>query len=237
MHNIRNKCSLPSVIIADNHFIFRQGVIDILKKQNRHAKIFETGNGFDVINVLEKSHFDIVLIGERLGVLNGIETTALVKQKFPNTKIICISSFVNPYYILDMHSRGANGFLLKDANNDELLMVIRKVMEGRDHFPVHLIKKFISIENGIIQHSISKKKHIQERIREIIYLISAGLSSKEIAKIIDVSFKTVENDRQRLHKLMDSNKVTCIMRYGILTGIIEDEELEKKFYKYFKSIK
>lgn len=223
------KSTFPSIIIADDQSIFRKGVISVIKSRNHATKIAETESGIEVVNILEKNHFDVVLMGMNLGELNGVESTSLVTQKFPQTKVIGISLYANAYHILEMFLRGASGFLLKSVRMDELIHVIKQVVSGRPHFPEEMIKKLISKENGIIQHTISHKPHIQQRLREVIFLVCMGLSSKEIASLMNISLKTIEHDRLELNRVMGSNSMAGIMKYGIMSGIVDDEKLISKY--------
>jgi DNA-binding NarL/FixJ family response regulator len=229
------KSCFPSIIIADEQPLFCTGVAFIIKSRNRSTKIFQTQSGIEIIKELERQIYDIVIIGNKLGELDGIEAISVIKQKFPSVKIIGICQFLNPYFIYHLYSLGANGFCLKSLAATELIEVIKKVVVGKKYFPLQVINSLIKKENGLIQNGKLKSIHIQDRFKKIIFLICKGKSSRQIARMLKVSSKTVERDRLELNILTGAQGVAGIIRFGITTGIIDDGKLISFFESMMKS--
>jgi DNA-binding NarL/FixJ family response regulator len=222
-----------SIIIADDHSLFRQGVTSALLTLPFVKNVAQVENGKEVIEHLETFPFNIVLMDIRMAPLNGIETTVMVHEKFPNTKVIGLSSHEDEYYILEMYSRGAAGYILKNTDISEIALALQTVASGKKYFPESLRKYFLKHRDLHIEHAFSNKHYVQERLREIIYLICMEKSSKEIASILSISYKTVELDRLKLNNVIGAHSVVGLIKYGMQINILEDKGLQNKFAKYF----
>lgn len=217
------------VIIADSFPFFRQGLSDFLKEHHKLKNIVELNSGIEVINLLEKEPFHLVIADMRMAPCNGIETTAYIKEKYPKTKIIGMSPFDDEFYFLQMQRKGADGFLLKSTDKSEVSKAIEMILNGEKYFTNNFKHVFIQNTYYPFYHTISPNSHIQERYRQIIYLLCKNKKTDEISKLLNISDRTIDADRCKLNKLFNCSNGSAIIRYGFQIDILGDTLLKQKF--------
>jgi DNA-binding NarL/FixJ family response regulator len=227
-----------SIIIADDHPLFRDGISSALKDQSNISKITQAGNGNEVMKLLQDSHYDIVLMDIKMQPGNGIETTQKISRQFPNTKVIALSMYGDDRYIIEMFQKGAKGYLIKNTNKENILDAINKVMSGKIYIDSEtttpeLLKSIQNITEDKI-HSIVKPNAWEERMREIMFLMCHQKSSKQIADILNLSKRTIDTYRDKLLELTKSDNAAGIIVYAVDKGIKEDEMLHERFKKWLK---
>src|SRR5688572_24424733 len=122
---------MPSVVIADDHELVREGVRALLRSDPTLRIVGEAGDGNEALRMVEKHRPDILILDISIPVLNGIEVTREVSRVYPRTRTIILSIHATPSYVADALSNGAAGYIVKDAPSSELLMGIRQVLAGR----------------------------------------------------------------------------------------------------------
>jgi two-component system response regulator NreC len=155
-------------------------------------------------------------------VLNGIETLKEIKKHYPKIKTIILTMHEEKSLVKKMTDLGANGFLFKNSDIEELIIAMESVMKGKSYFSVSLRNELIN--NDLIGESESnfdsKKSLLTEREIEIIKLIVEGLSNKEIADKLFISPRTVDTHRTNLMKKLEVNNVAGLVRYAIRNGFM-----------------
>ncbi len=219
-----------SIIVADDHPVLREGMIKILEKESFISRLEEANNGREVIDLLEKNHFDLVLMDIRMEPMSGIQATKLIQTAFPKTKVLAFSMFNDLRIIEEMKSAGAVGYLLKNTEKAEIIEVIKTISLGGTHFQenCHVRQTHANYFSAITPKDGIKAKHL----REIIFLLCIGKISKEIATILNLSTRTIEKYRNDLNEHLEIKNIAGIIRFGMDHGILEDEILKAKFDKY-----
>lgn len=190
------------LIIADDHEIFRDGIITLLSKFEDMEVVAEASNGHQLVQLAEKHLPDVILADIRMPGMNGIDATRIITQKLPAIAIIALSMMDNSYMISDMIHAGASGYLLKNALKDEIIRGIRAVSKNKEYFCSGASQKMTTaltgFQTGKPAGNCIKNLRFSEREKDIIRLICAGLSAPEMSKKLFLSPKTIENYRSRL---------------------------------------
>jgi two-component system response regulator NreC len=208
------------IIVVDEHKILREGLSTLIAKQPDMEIIGEATDGREVLQLLEKSKPDLILMDVTMPNLNGIEATRKIKSKKPNIEIIALSLHSDRRYVLGMIDAGASGYLLKECAFEELVRAINTVMSK---------KKYLSpgISDILIDEYVKKTttdkptiySKLTPREREILQLIAEGKNTKEIARYLFISVKTVETHRRHIKKKLKVESVAELTKIAIREGL------------------
>jgi len=206
------------LIIADDHEIFRKGLRIILNELDEVKVIAEAQNGHEVFEILKHQKADLILMDIRMPVMDGIEATRKMTEKYPDVKVIALTMFEEISYFNQMIEAGAQGFLLKKTNKDELQRAINQVMEGENYFS----EEFISNVNRN-QRPASRIAGIEltDREQEVLELICKGMSNAEISKFLGVSARTVDGHRAHLLEKTGAKNSPHLVMFAIKNGLIK----------------
>lgn len=206
------------LIIADDHEIFRKGLRIILNELDEVKVVAEAQNGNEVFEILKHQKADLILMDIRMPVMDGIEATRKMTEKYPEVKVIALTMFEEISYFNQMIEAGAQGFLLKKTNKDELQRAINLVMEGENYFS----EEFISNVNRT-QRPASRIAGIEltDREQEVLELICKGMSNAEISKFLGVSARTVDGHRAHLLEKTGAKNSPHLVMFAIKNGLIK----------------
>ncbi len=217
------------VIIADDHPVFRDGLNVVLKRHEFISKIAQATDGTEVIRILEGELYDVVLMDIKMEPMNGAQATEIIKKRFPDVKIIALSMFGEERYINEMITKGASGYLLKNSNRIEIIQAIKSVVIGNSYFSEEVAGFIVDrlVENNSL--GIENSRYTEDRIREVIFLVSHEKTSREIASLMNLSVRTIEDLRFDVMKLTNSKSVIGVHRFAQLNGIMDDVILKGKY--------
>lgn len=206
------------LIIADDHEIFRKGLRIILNELDEVKVVAEAQNGNEVFEILKHQKADLILMDIRMPVMDGIEATRKMTEKYPEIKVIALTMFEEISYFNQMIEAGAQGFLLKKTNKDELQRAINQVIEGENYFS----EEFISNVNRT-QRPASRIAGIEltDREQEVLELICKGMSNAEISKFLGVSARTVDGHRAHLLEKTGAKNSPHLVMFAIKNGLIK----------------
>jgi DNA-binding NarL/FixJ family response regulator len=228
------------LIIADDHPLFREGMVSALQSLSVASKIAEASNGQEVIELLGQEHYDIVLMDIGMKGMGGIEATGIVSKKFPRTKVIAISMHDEVKIINEILNQGAVGYLVKNSSREEIRAAIEDVQAGKAFYSHEVSRLLIEDKNnntGSIPDFVKEDSFRQEKFKEILFLICHDCSNDDMAHILCLSKRTVEDYRKEIRQLTGQTKLFGLFKYAIDKGILEDVELKKKFVKYLSKKK
>jgi DNA-binding NarL/FixJ family response regulator len=210
------------IIIAEDHTILRDGLRALLSTQKEFEVIGEAGDGREAIRVVDKLEPDLVLIDLSMPKLNGMEAIHEIKRRNPQIKVIALTVHKNEEYILAALEAGANGYVLKDASQDELFMAIQYVMAGKKYLSPTISEKIVEVflENRKVGKEFSAWDTVTSREKEILKLIAEGYKNKDIADHLFISIKTVEKHRSNLMKKLDLHNTAALTTYAIEKKIV-----------------
>jgi DNA-binding NarL/FixJ family response regulator len=210
------------VCIVDDHEIFRDGLKFILSQIIGFNVVGESGNGKDFLELINHISPDIVLMDISMPEMDGIAASELAIKKFPNLKIIALSSYGDDLYYYKMVKAGVSGFVQKKSGKDELEKAINVVLSGENYFPPQLLQKIIIKLGQSGPESISNPDlNLSKREREILKLICQGYSNNEISEMLFISPKTVDNHRTNLLSKTSSRNSASLVMFAIKNNLIE----------------
>jgi DNA-binding NarL/FixJ family response regulator len=208
--------------IADDHKIFRNGLKATLEDNPDFDLIVEASNGKQLIAQLATNVPDVILMDIKMPEMDGIQTTAEVKQRYPGVKVLALSMFNEDKYIVDMMKAGASGYLLKNAEPEEIIEAISTVYHKdyyfNEHLSVTLIKQLAG--NSPAGNAAMSLADFNEREIEVLRLVCQECSNQEIADKIFLSVRTVEGYRARLFEKTRSKNLVGLVIFAVKTGII-----------------
>lgn len=193
------------ILLIEDNRLLREGISEMLKKQDDMMVVASVGDGENILNLVENSNPDIVLLDLGLESQNSLEVVNLIKKNYEKIEIVVMDLVPLQADVLEYVQGGVSGFILKDANIDDFYRTIRSVYEGNQVLPPHLTGSLFS---QIVEESINRDKpsHIfdsvqmTKRERQVIELISDGLTNKEIAQKLHLSTFTVKS---HVHNILE----------------------------------
>jgi DNA-binding NarL/FixJ family response regulator len=212
------------ILLADDHALVRAGFCALLKTLPGVEVVGEAADGREAL-ALVKTHLpDLVLMDISMAGLNGLEATAQIVKDYPNVRVLMVSAHANEDYVKQALRAGAAGYLLKHAAFSELELAIHAAVRGETYLSPAVSKQVIADYIRRVPEEASPLELLTPRQREILQLIAEGHSTKEIARILHVSVKTVETHRTQLMERLDIHGVAGLVRYAIRAGMLNTDE-------------
>jgi DNA-binding NarL/FixJ family response regulator len=210
-----------TILIADDHEIFRDGFRSMVRKFPEMKLIGEAENGKDLVTLAQKLNPDVILTDIKMPKMDGVEATRALVSSKPGISIIALSMFDEDNLILDMLEAGAKGYLLKNANKEEIIDAIRTVNKDKVYYCKSTSKKLMQLIAKSKFNPFNKvsKPDFSEREIAIIGLVCDQLSNKEIAEKLNLSIRTIEGYREKIEEKMDVHNTAGIVVYAIKNGI------------------
>ena len=210
-----------SVAIADDYKIFREGLKVSLAQDDNMEVIFEADNGEDLINAMSENKPDVIIMDLKMPIMDGMEATQLIRKKFNDVKVLVVSMYEDDKFIIHLMEIGANGYLLKNAEPDEIRKAIYAVYENGYYFNdlvnKALLKKLVLKNN--FKPSFNENVDFTERELEVLKLICEEKTAAEIAKQIFLSPRSVEGIRQRLIEKIGVRNTAGIVMFAVKHGL------------------
>jgi DNA-binding NarL/FixJ family response regulator len=212
-----------NVAIADDHKIFRKGVILSMKPYHNIRFILEAENGEELIKGIEKEQPDIVLMDLKMPVKDGIETTKYLNKYFPAVRILILTMFEDERFVGHLMESGANGYLLKSTEPAEIKQGIMDVM--RTGFYLNnfvnrvLIKKNYSRQK--FNPNLNSEIVVSEREKEVLSLVCMEYTANEIAQQMDISPRTVEAIKDRLMERFGVKNSVGLVFFAMKNSLID----------------
>jgi DNA-binding NarL/FixJ family response regulator len=211
------------VAIADDHKIFRKGVILSLKTYHNIKFIFEAENGEELIKGVENEQPDIVLLDLKMPVKDGIETTKYLNKHFPKVRILILTMFEDERFVGHLMDTGANGYLLKSTEPAEIKQGIMDVMSTGFYLNNFvnrvLIKKNYSKQK--FNPSLNTEIVISEREKEVLSLVCMEFTAQEIAQKMNISARTVEAIKDRLMQRFEVKNSVGLVFFAMKNSLID----------------
>ncbi len=209
-----------TLLIADDHRLFRVGLRHLLEKTANIRVVAETTNGAETVIAAHKLKPDIVLMDISMPELNGIEATRRIVSECPGVRIIVLSMHSDTRFVTESLKAGAQGYLLKDSALEEVLLAVRAVSEGSVYLSSRISKSVIRDYVAIAKSAPgSAFSALSVREREVLQLLAEGKSTKETAARLHVSVKTIETHRKQIMDKLGIHSVAELTKYAIREGL------------------
>jgi two-component system response regulator NreC len=211
-----------SIVLADDHTILRAGLRALLTADPSFEIVGEARDGREAVRCVEKLGPDLLLMDLSMPRMSGMDAIREIKKRYPDTKIIALTVHKTEEYLLTTLQAGADGFVLKDATHDELIMAIKNVMGGKSYLSPGVSEKIIEgyLDGKKSNRSLSSWESLSQREREVLKLIAEGYKNKEIAGDLCISLKTVEKHRANLMKKLDLHNAAALTVYAVDKGLV-----------------
>ena len=211
-----------NIVLADDHTILREGLRALLTADSNIEVVGEARDGREAVRCVEKLGPDLLLMDLSMPRMSGMDAIREIKKRYPKTKIIALTVHKTEEYMLSTLQAGADGFVLKDATHDELILAIKNVMGGKSYLSPGVSEKVIEgyLEGKESNRSLSSWESLSQREREVLKLIAEGYKNKEIAEDLCISLKTVEKHRANLMKKLDLHNAAALTVYAVGRGLV-----------------
>lgn len=210
------------IAIADDYKIFREGLKVSLAQDESMEVLFEVDNGEDLMKELENFSPDVIIMDLKMPIMDGMEATQLIRKKYNKIKVLVVSMYDNDKFIIHLMEIGANGYLLKNAEPEEIRKAIYAVHENGYYFNdlvnKALLKKLVLRTN--IKPSFNENVELTERELEVLKLICEEKTASEIGKEIFLSPRSVEGIRQRLIEKVGVRNTAGLVMFAAKNGIV-----------------
>ncbi|MFC2136755.1 response regulator [Bacteroidota bacterium] len=207
-----------TVLLVDDHKLFREGLKLLLSKLNYISEIYEASNGNEFIKIIEFITPDIIFMDIDMPEMNGIEATERGMKINKNLKIIALSMYGEDDYYSKMIDAGVKGFILKNSDISEVETAIQNIINGKNYFSQEILESII--KNMYRKKNIKKTGCLTERETEVLFNICKGLSNQEIADTLYLSKRTIDKHRENLLSKTNSKNTAELVIYAIKNGVI-----------------
>jgi len=212
------------IILADDHAMLRHGLSKSFQNEKDMEVIAQAKDGRSTVELAKELKPDVVVMDIGMPDLNGIEATRQITQVSPKVKVIALSMHSSKNFIIEMFKAGASGYLLKDCEFDELLNAIRVVIGGKTYISPAISD--VVVENYMRQFPEGKDSAftiLSKREREVLQLLTEGKTTKQVAKRLHISSKTVEVHRLNLMSKLKIDSIAQLTKYAIQEGLTQPE--------------
>ena len=211
------------VLLADDHTLVRAGLRKLLESMPNITVVGEAGDGLALLALADELQPHVVLMDIAMPGLNGIDATARLTRAWPDVHVLILSMHQNEEYVRRALRHGAAAYLLKDAAPMELDQAIVAVLRGETYLSPAVSRGVVSDYVQRLRNEDQPSQVLTPRQREVLQLIAEGLSTKEIARRLELSVKTVDTHRSQLMKQLDIHDVASLVRYAMKVGLVSTE--------------
>ena len=204
------------VILADDHTIFRQGLTALLQGEPTIEVLGQAANGSEAWRLIASLQPAVAILDLGMPQDTGIEVARRVERACLDTRIVLLTGRDDPNAALEAAAAGVAGYVLKDSSFDELVLAVQTVTAGGTFTTPSLRTRLRTLQrNGRATGALSPRE------REVIRLIALGHTNKEIARILDISPRTVDTHRGRSMEKLGLHSLAAVVRYSVQTGMLE----------------
>lgn len=212
------------VLVADDQSIVAEGICALLTLDSEMEVIDRVENGSEVLQILETKDIDVILMDIRMPVMNGVECTKIVTEKYPDCRVLILTTFDDDHFILDALENGASGYLLKDLTAEKLSAAIKDVHKGNAVMHQKITRKILS---GIEREPSAGKdiilpqgEALTKREVAVLKLVAQGKTNDEIGETLYLSTGTIKNYVTSLYDKLEIKGRTKLMAFAIESGLI-----------------
>ena len=210
------------LLLADDHVLFRAGLRALLSDIDGMQIVAEAGDGAEAVRLAASTEPDLAFLDIAMPRLNGLAATAQIKAARPATRVIVLSMHLTEDYIRRALSAGADGYMVKDAAPSELKVAVQAVMAGGNYLSPAaaslLIKQALPGMKGA-----DPLAALSPRQAEVLRMVAEGKSTKEIARLLDLSPKTVDIHRAQVMQRLDIHDVAGLTRFAVRAGLVDTD--------------
>jgi DNA-binding NarL/FixJ family response regulator len=220
--DFKSTVQLTRVLLVDDHALVRAGIRALIGMMEDVEVVGEAGNGDEALALIEQLSPDLVLLDITMRGMNGLAALEEIVKRFPAVRVIMLTMHEAREYVIQSLQTGAAGFLPKSAASAELKQAIETVMRGKTY-----VSNEIDQAGELLTERSARDQRLLEKLtprqRQILVLIAEGNSTKQIARVLNISVKTVETHRMQLTERLDIHDVAGLVRFAIKTNLVKVE--------------
>ncbi|HXF91362.1 MAG TPA: response regulator transcription factor [Nitrospiraceae bacterium] len=208
---------LPRVLLADDHTLVLEGFRKLLSE--RYEVVGTVEDGRALLEAAPRLQPDLVTLDISMPLLNGIDAARQLKKLMPEVKLVFVTMHADPAYVNEAFKAGASGYLLKRSAGAELIQAIDSVLGGHFYITPLITKDLIHslLDSGT--SPVARRDSLTLRQREVLQLVAEGRSNKEIAKVLNISAKTVEFHKAQIMEQLNLHTTAELTKYAIAHGL------------------
>lgn len=204
------------VLLADDQRLFVDGLAAVLEKTKTIEVVGQAYDGRQALELMKQQDVDIIVLDVEMPGLNGVETAEIIIKKYPNTKILILSTHNEKRFIVNLMRLGVAGYILKSKSKEELVSAIYNVYRGNAHFGLEILNSIAKTDNRPTKEGVQ----LSDRQTEILIKIAEGCTTKQISDHFHISETTVNTHRRNLLRKLGVPNEKYLVRYAIREGLI-----------------
>lgn len=209
------------ILLAEDQTMVRQGLKMMIESDPKLRVTGEASNGKEAVELNELQYFDLVILDIRMPIMNGLESARIIRKRWPDRKVLMLTTFNDDEYALEALNLGANGYLLKDAEPESLIRAIYSCMSGGLSLQDHVAAKVIP---RLLQHNQERENKVDDSITprelDILKHLGEGRSNREIAVELGLSVGTVKNHISQMMDKLSLRDRTQLAIYAIRNKVV-----------------
>jgi two-component system, NarL family, response regulator NreC len=217
----RKATRIITLVLADDHLIFRDGLRALLVQEPDLQVVGETGNGLEAIKLVEQLKPDVLVLDLMMPGVNGDQAARQVRRRVPSTRIVVLSMHTNEAYVLRALKCGADGYVCKDSGITELVQAIHQVTQGHRYLGSPLSERAIELYVQKAKEApLDPYETLTLRERQVLQLAAQSYSNAEIGERLLLSARTIETHRTKMMRKLGLRNQTDLVRYALRNGIL-----------------
>ncbi|HEY4612258.1 MAG TPA: response regulator transcription factor [Bacteroidota bacterium] len=212
------------ILIADDHSLIRTGIATLLQSYEEFVVVGEAKDGEEAVEMTRKVQPDVVIIDLSMPKMNGIDATRIIREKYPQTRVLVLTMHENEEYIYQIFRSGAGGYVLKNSSREELCEAVRSVAKGEKFFSTRvseiMVESFVKRGEAPQQEVADSDVPLTKREKEILALVSEGMTNQQIADKLFISPRTVDTHRTNIMQKLNIHDVVLLARYAVEHGLL-----------------
>jgi DNA-binding NarL/FixJ family response regulator len=208
---------ITRILIADDHEMIRSGLRSVLEKHEGWQVVAEAATGRDAVDLAAQTHPDVAVVDYLLPILNGAEVTRQIRNRSPQTEVLIFTLHDQDMLITEVLEAGARGYVIKSEANEHLVSAVAALADHRPYFSARFSER-------LVQNFLSSGKPtdaMSARERAIVQLIAEGHTNQQMAKLLNLSVKTIEAHRSSAMKKIGVTSTAGIIHYAIKNKVVE----------------
>lgn len=208
-------------LLVDDHRMMRDGLRAILSATSEIEVVGEAATGREALETARELRPDVIVMDVGMPDMNGIEASARILKELPDTRVVALSTHSDKRYVLNMIATGASAYVLKEAASGELVRAVQAVGRGEHYLSPRITGVVFEPMRGRTPkpHADSSYRLLGAREREVLQLLSEGMTSKEIASRLDLSAKTIETHRRNISQKLGLRSIAELTKYAVREGM------------------
>jgi two-component system response regulator NreC len=205
------------VLLADDHQLVRQGLRALLEAAG-HDVVAEAADGREALALAKLHSPDVAVLDISMPLLNGLDVARALARDLPRSRVILLTMHTDRRYVTDSVKAGVKGYVLKSQAAEDLVRAIREVMRGSTYLSPAVMT---TVVGAYLDGQDTTSEPLTPREREVLQLVAEGKTTKIIARILGVSYKTAETHRSHIMRKLDIHETAGLVRYAIRRGMLQ----------------